>query len=125
MSMITIMGQQKSKSLCLAALLVSLAGCATTGLRESYVWRQQGEYQIITRNDDLYLEKLDGSESRQLTHTPNYPEWDARFVGNGEYIVYGETNGSSIDTGRLYIIPANGDDSERKEISQNQMDSLR
>lgn len=103
-----------------------LTGCATTGLREGHVWAQNdtNEHQIITKNDDLYLEKLDGSESKRLTHTPELSEWDARFAGNGKYIIYGEIR-NSVDSGKLYIIPANGDDSQRKEISQQQMDSLR
>lgn len=112
-------------SVALGLGLMGLAGCATTGQYEMHAWAQKGEYIIITRNEDLYLEKLDGSESRRLTHTPTYVEANARFVGQGKYIVYGENNGSAFDTGRGYIIPADGDDSQRKEISEQEFIGLR
>lgn len=109
----------------LGASLMGLAGCATTGQYDGWVSEQRGEYKLITRNDDLYLEKLDGSESKQLTHTPNYPSGGARFIQGGKYIVYGENNGSVFDTGRWYIIPAEGDDSQRKEITEREYIGLR
>ena len=105
--------------------LMGLAGCATTGQYDGWVSEQRGDYKLITRNDEIYMEKLDGSESRQLTHTPNYPSGGARFIQGGKYIVYAENNGSIFDTGKAYIIPADGDDSQRKEITEREYIGLR
>ena len=104
--------------------LMGLAGCATTGQYEMHAWAQKGEYKIITRNDDLYLEKLDGSDSKQLTHTPAKTNTYARFVADGKYIVYGEINSNGVGS-RYYIIPADSDDSQRKEISEQEFVGLR
>ena len=88
---------------CTALILVCLAlgGCATTGyatggrneigyekFHDSY-----GDQKIVSRNNDLYLEKLDGSESRKLTNTPDLLELWPRFIENGKKIIYAEWHG--------------------------------
>ena len=108
--------------LIISAALSGLTGCATTGWFNGQVWQQRGDYILITRNDELYLEKLDGSDSRQLTHTPGCAESRARFVGDGKYIVYAEHR-TSFD-GVPFIIPADGDDSKKKEITLSQFETL-
>ena len=67
--------------------LIGLAGCATT-MSEGYFHQQKGEYQLVSRKNDLYLEKLDGSGGRRLTHTPDNGGFNPRFFADGNYIVY-------------------------------------
>lgn len=102
----------------LAGSVLGVSGCATTGsavqnnlgyeFLDSY-----GDYKIVRKDNDTYLEKLDGSESKRLTHTPDVYE-DGYFVSRGKYIRYRETHGKS---GRYFVISIDGDDSNRKEIS--------
>lgn len=105
---------------------IVLTGCATTGgyEYEGHRWAQLGEHKIITKNNDLYIEKIDGSESRRLTHTPELIE-GGRFVSGGKYFVYNEIK-SYLDTHpKYYIMPTDGDDSQRKEISLQEFENLR
>jgi hypothetical protein len=106
--------------------LMGLAGCATTGMSEGYFYQQNGEYQLVSRNNDLYLEKLDGKEGRRLTNTPENAEFKVRFVADGKYIIYLElARRFPLESHKAYIIPTDGDDSERKEINQEQLENLR
>lgn len=112
-------------ALALGLGLMGLAGCATTSLSEGYFFQQRGEYQLVNRNNDLYLERLDGKESRRLTNTPENVEFKARFVADGEYIIYLEfARRFPVEAHKAFIIPADGDDSERKEITQEQLETL-
>ena len=105
--------------------LIGLAGCATT-MSEGYFHQQKGEYQLVSRKNDLYLEKLDGSGGRRLTHTPDNGEFNARFVADGKYIVYLQlANNFPLESHRAFIIPADKEDNERREINQEQFENLR
>jgi hypothetical protein len=84
-----------------------------------------GEHRIVRINHDLYIEKLDGSERRQLTNTPDIEEGGAFFTKDGKYIVYFEgepTADSRIDSQdrQNYIIKSDGNDSMRRKISFNE-----
>src|SRR3989338_1510399 len=105
--------------LCCVFSFIALTGCSGLGMFNGYTWTQRGEYKIITRNDDLYLERLDGSDSKRLTHTPDKISSSARYVVDGKYIVYGEANSNQFSS-KYYIIPAEGDDAQKKEITEQE-----
>lgn len=108
--------------------LLGISGCATTGyatggrneieyekFHDSY-----GDQKIVSRNNDLYVEDLDGKNSRRITHTPSVKERYATFSKDMNYIVYTEDYGS-FDKRRHYLIKADSDDSERREISFDEL----
>lgn len=117
--------------LVLGLALVALSGCVTEGSYgdggnyEGHLWAQQGENKIVTRGKDLFWEKLDGSESRQLTHTPDVWDMAARLVGEGKFVAYCESKSYYDLHPKCFIIPATGDDSQRKEISEQEFIGLR
>jgi|GEM_PF-3342676 hypothetical protein len=101
--------------------LMGLAGCATTGsavqntqneIGYEKFYDAHGDYKLVGRNNDIYLEKLDGSESKRITHTPNTLEMGANFVADGKYIVYTEEG-----TYAHFLITKEEDDSNKKLIS--------
>jgi len=113
--------------------LTTLAGCATTGnYAEDNSQRNfgydsfddmKGDYKLVGRNKDIYLEKLDGSESRQITHTPLVKETSA-FSAEGNYIIVMENYENQHDRRnphqKFFLIKRDTDDSTRKEISADE-----
>jgi len=125
---------KKDATLVLLGLsLLGLGGCATT---ENYAaennmgyeqfFDSRGDYKLVERNNDLYFEKIDGSESRQVTHTPSIREAGAYFSRGGKYILYIEDvfNDYTQTRGKHYRINFDGDDSNRKQISGDECASL-
>ena len=107
----------------IGASLFGLNGCATTG---SYAvkgtdynqfYDTNGEYKLVGRNNDIYLEKLDKSESKRITNTPSITERVADFSKDGKYILYMEEHGSGLTDITCYLIERGKDDKDRKEIS--------
>lgn len=102
--------------------LMGLAGCATTSEfavhnEPNYRFLDSYKgYRLVERNNDIYLEKLDGSESRRITNTPNINERYATISKEGEYIAYEEDRGGYYNA-QYYLIKFNSDDSIRKRIS--------
>ena len=104
--------------------VLALGGCATTGSyaqSESNVDYEKfldsyGDYKLVRRNNDIWMEKLDGSESRQITHTPNTKETGAFFSKDRGYIAF------SLDylDGPFYLVKSDADDKSKKEISKNE-----
>jgi len=124
--------------------LMGLVGCATTGsagqntqneIGYEKFYDSQGDYKLVRRNNDIYLEKIDGSEARQITHTPDIEESYANFSTDGKYIVFGEElkvkeSGSYpyirkyIAANKVYRIKSDSDDSTKQEISYEEYESL-
>ncbi|MCX5713897.1 MAG: hypothetical protein NT033_03620 [Candidatus Omnitrophica bacterium] len=117
--------------LCFA--LIGLSGCATSGsYAEDNSQRNfgydsfddlKGEYKLVEKNNDAYLEKIDGSESRQITHTPLVKETSA-FSAEGNYIIvmeeYENTHDRRNPHQKFFLIKRDSDDSTRKEISADE-----
>ena len=111
-------------SLALLGSALSLTGCATTGYANgaksgvSYdkYHDSYGEYRIVSRNNDLYVEKLDGSEKRKITNTPHLREFCAHFARKGDFIVYGEAVGL-YGLAKYYKVKLNGENPVKIEIS--------
>lgn len=105
--------------------LVGLSGCATAGstMRKDVGYEQfydsQGDYHLVGKSNDVYIEKLDGSESRQITHTPNMKERYAYFTKSGEYILYSFRAGEGA-----FIVKRGEDDSNQKTISEEEFSKL-
>lgn len=104
--------------------LIGLAGCATTSeLANNNIGYEEffdsyGDYKLVGRNNDVYMEKLDGSESKKITHTPGIKEGDAFFVEKGKYIVYFEWRRTpSFGDNKRYIQKTEGSWEERREIN--------
>jgi hypothetical protein len=115
--------------------LIGLAGCATTGsavqntqneIGYEKFYDSYGDYKLVGRNNDIYLEKLDGSESRRITSTQDKIERYAYFVSNGKGIIYEEVSGKyyPYDEYRYFYIDRDKDDNSRKEISQKEFSNL-
>lgn len=109
-----------------ASLLGSafLGGCATTSgtMQKDVGYEQfydsQGDYKLVGKNNDIYLEKLDGSESRQVTHTPNVKERAGYFTKTGNYIIYWDE--TTPDGYGAYLVKTEEDDSKRIRISEDE-----
>jgi Tol biopolymer transport system component len=82
----------------------------------------QGDERLIEKNNDLYLEKIDGSESRRITNTPKIKERTAYFSKNGRYIVYFDETIS--DGYGAYLVQTNEDDSRKIKISEDEARKL-
>ena len=76
-----------------------------------------GDYKLVKKNNDVWKEKLDGSESTQITHTPNVTEDRADFFSNGEYIGYAEKIYSPSFHLDFFLVSSKSDDSQRKKVS--------
>ena len=118
----------------LGLVILALSGCATTSEpgnndpNQETLLRSEGEYKMVERTNDIWIEKLDGTESRQLTHTPEVSECCAMFVGKGKYVMYSETARGGFWQGVItkdnFIIPFDGDDTKRKKVSSDEYDSF-
>lgn len=83
-----------------------------------------GEIRVVGRNKDLYIEKMDGSDSRRITSTAETYERDAFFSKDGRYVVY-ETDESRHFSGGVADIKYNyfmqlidGNDTTKIEIDE-------
>ncbi|MBI4845702.1 MAG: hypothetical protein HY810_04415 [Candidatus Omnitrophica bacterium] len=73
-------------------ILTFCFGCAKKGTIASggynHHFARYGEYNLISKNSDLYMEKTDGTHSKRLTFTPKFKEDFAFIVGNTGYLAY-------------------------------------
>lgn len=83
-----------------------------------------GELRLVSREKDLYVEKLDGSEKRRLTSTSLVVERDAFFSKGGIYVVY-ETDesryyakGISDIKYRYFLLRLTGKEEADEEVNQ-------
>lgn len=90
---------------------------------------RRGELRLVRRDNDLYVENLEGGESRRVTFTPNVKE-EGKFSKDGRYIVYltsgpdakryeAGAHGYRADfyAEKFYFQPIDGDDKEKTEIT--------
>ena len=110
-------------ALLLGASLFGLAGCAALysidpNVPHDEYFDSHGDYRLIERNNDIYMEKIDRSESRQITHTPNVREKSASFVKDGNYIIYFDENAPNGYS--AYLVKTEEDDSKRIRISDGE-----
>lgn len=131
----------KNKNLSLILILIGLAalcglgsGCAATSsyAEENYktnlgyesFYDLKGEYKLVGKNNDIYLEKIDGSESRQITHTPQVKEASSAFSSEGNYIIIMEEYENPHDRKnplqKFFLIKKESNDSTKKEISPDE-----
>ena len=112
----------------LLACLFPLGGCATS---ENYVsnvdyeefYDASGEHKLVRRNNDIWMENLDGSESRQLTNTPAVKEWIAEFILEGRYVLYSTTEGRT-EHFRYFIATVSGGDVKTREVDKEEWGHL-
>ncbi len=114
-------------------VLIGMGGCATTGdfdinrkIGYEKFFDSYGNKKLVLKGNDLYLEDMVGNVSKQITHTPDIKEGYAIFSKEGDYIAYTEDNDGLPDTrnDKKYIIRSDGDDSERKEISLEEISHI-
>ena len=91
---------------------------------KSYFYDRIGELMLVGESKDVYIEKIDGTERRKITRTPDIYELDAFFGFGGTYVVYkAEKKKSAFDksaehTHRYFMQPTDGDDMKRVEIDE-------
>lgn len=115
----------------LISSLCFIFGCASKdkigGGGYKHHFAQYGKYNLISKNNDLYIEKIDGSGSKRLTFTPKFREDFAFIVGNSGYVAYSVyENSSKIDLSkpnRFYIQNMDMDFKSRKRISEEEFNS--
>lgn len=76
-------------------------------------------FRIISENKDLYIEKVDGSEKRKITNTPELPETWAFITKDRGYIIYRTTDNLFLSD-RYFSQSLNKDDSNKVEISEEE-----
>ena len=110
---------------------LGITGCATTPynrLGYKFIGRNE-DSKLVRRNNDLYIEKINGSDSRRITNTPETCEDLACFSKNGEYILYAHYIITYIPLKSNYYIyyyqPTDGDDSQRTEVDASEFYSLK
>lgn len=91
----------------------------------------RGDQKLVRRSNDIYLEKIDSSDSKQITHTPDIEETYASFSTDGKYILFGEGLGVEergfyrlIAAKKHYRIKSDSDDNTKQEISYEEYESL-
>lgn len=92
--------------------LMGLSGCVTAPVSSMQnqvgyekFYDSNGEFRIVARNNDLYMEKFDGSGNMQITNTPNEREDGAFLQGNKIAFSVGHYNwGSTLNKYYLAII---------------------
>ena len=135
------------KLVCLLGLAIIMNVCAAQdevvcpdGKRHAVKWRgsgiaedpctdvyafmdKSGDMKIVLKKGDLYIERLDGSGSRKITHTPNIAEKKAYFSKDGKYVCYISlkeevSDWRKPDNYTWYIQSIEEDDSQRREVSE-------
>ncbi|MGD9014699.1 MAG: hypothetical protein PVI33_01565 [Candidatus Omnitrophota bacterium] len=130
----------------LLALPLFLGGCATesqyTKITETKTKEQieeerlgyqfkdrSGDLRLVMRNNDLYIEKIDGSDTRRITYSPAVMEYFANFSKDGRYVFYTTANskdemyakiidGYYVGVGKHFFLQSvEEDDRNRNEIS--------
>jgi len=75
-------------------------------------------YRLVSRHNDIYLEREDGGESRRITQSLEIHEGACYFLLEGEYIVYKENkNKYDYASDRYFITPKSEKFKKRDEIS--------
>ncbi|MFH1061721.1 MAG: hypothetical protein V1747_02385 [Candidatus Omnitrophota bacterium] len=73
-------------------LLIFGAGCsaAKKELRraDDKIFTRYGELELVRKNNDLYLQKPDGSHNIRLTFTPQIKENSAFIASSSGYLIY-------------------------------------
>jgi len=83
-------------SLMFVGSVLGASGCATMGsgvqsnIGYDEFYDSYGDYKLVKRSNDIWMEKLDGSKSKQITYTPNLEEGNVFFTSDGKYIAYFE-----------------------------------
>jgi hypothetical protein len=54
----------------------------------AYFYDRYGDLMLVGRDNDIYIDKIDGSESRKVTSTPDLIELDAFLGLGGRYVLY-------------------------------------
>lgn len=80
-------------------------------------------YKIISEDNDLYIEKIDGTEKRRLTNTPNVKETWGFISKDGQCVSYKTTDSTYLKE-EIFVLPINKDDSLREKIDDNQWENL-
>ncbi|MDD5584219.1 MAG: hypothetical protein PHV55_04090 [Candidatus Omnitrophica bacterium] len=85
-------------SVIMAGVVFGLTGCASlespqkNHIGDTFIATNGKDSKLVRRNNDLYLERLDGSDSKRITVTPAVYE-SAMYSSNGKHIIYTEESG--------------------------------
>ncbi|MFH2137729.1 MAG: hypothetical protein ABII88_04400 [Candidatus Omnitrophota bacterium] len=76
----------------LIVLCCCVAGCGKRvmlgGGGYNHNFARYGEYNLVSKNSDLYMDRVNGKDSRRLTFSPKVKEDFAFVLGNTGYVVY-------------------------------------
>jgi hypothetical protein len=112
-------------SFLLAGLVFGLTGCASlksperNHIGDTFIATNGKDSKLVRRNNDLYVEKLDGSNSKRITVTPAVFE-NATFSSNGKNVVYTEGLGKEP----IYVQDIRQAPYGRRQITLTERDSL-
>jgi hypothetical protein len=116
-------------------LLVELVGCATTDNWGTDAWNKEryreiikesaeerikdiyNGYKLISENNDLIIEKIDGSEKRKITSSPYITEHMGFISKDGKCILY-RTTDETYSKDDFFIQPFDKDDSNKEKIDR-------
>lgn len=113
-------------------LLVVVWGCSAKTTDGGEAMDRRGDLRLVSRDNDLYVERANGSQSRRVTNTPGIIEIGAKFSADGQSIVYSTTTSrydkavtamvkDALITGdHFYIQPVKEDDAARTETSSEE-----
>lgn len=103
--------------------MLGMSGCASTQGYVSNVDHQKfydsyGEYKLVRRNNDIWMEKLDGGEGKRVTNTPEIEEGSAYFVSDGNYIAYRTIVSRDNDSYRYFVTSKSTTNALAQEIEE-------
>ncbi|MFA5008712.1 MAG: hypothetical protein WC546_05780 [Candidatus Omnitrophota bacterium] len=113
----------KGKIVFMLAIVIQigfLAGCVVERpLRDVYYkfYDSYDDYVLARKDGDLYVEKLNRTDSRRVTFNPKETKTDAMFTKNGRCIVYSVNRCCIEPKIAYYMQPVDKDDSARTEIA--------
>jgi len=109
--------------------LLGLGGCANNSSAiknsiNSEVLDSRGGYKLVRKDNDIYLGKSDGSETRRISKTPYKEEVGAFFTSTGNYVYYIETSNQTNKPERYFVVAKNKDYHSIKRVSGEEYNHL-
>lgn len=90
----------------------------------TYFFDRLGDLVLIGKEKELYIQRIDGSNRKKITSTPDITELDAFFGYGGRYVVYkAEKKKSAFDKKphykyKYFMQPIDENDLKKREIDE-------
>jgi hypothetical protein len=110
------------KIIILFCILLLITGCtAKKALRraDDRVITRYGDFELVRLNNDLYMQKPDGTHQIRMTNTPHLKEGHAFLLSNTGYLVYSVVENPRKPE-RYYILNIDQGAGSRQRITEKE-----